>query len=46
MSDFMEKNIRIEKAISNDAEILAELSKKAFHTDSKVFGFEQPGGPP
>ena len=46
MSDFMEKNIRIEKAISNDAEILAELSKKAFHTDSEVFGFEQPGGPP
>jgi GNAT superfamily N-acetyltransferase len=42
----MEKNIRIKEATSNDAENLAELSKKAFHTDSEVFGFEQPGGPP
>ncbi|MHA1916116.1 MAG: GNAT family N-acetyltransferase [Promethearchaeota archaeon] len=42
----MEKNIRIEEATSKDAEILAELSKKAFHTDSEVFGFEEPGGPP
>jgi GNAT superfamily N-acetyltransferase len=46
MSDFMEKNVRIEEATSGDAEILAELSKKAFHTDAEVFGFEQPGGPP
>ena len=46
MSDFMEKNVRIEEATSNDAKILAELSKKAFHTDSEVFGFEQHGGPP
>ncbi|MHA2186513.1 MAG: GNAT family N-acetyltransferase [Promethearchaeota archaeon] len=42
----MEKNIIIEKAISEDAEILAELSRKAFHTDAEVFGFEEPGGPP
>ncbi|MBY8983605.1 MAG: GNAT family N-acetyltransferase [Candidatus Lokiarchaeota archaeon] len=42
----MEKNIRIEEATSNDAEILAEISKRAFHTDAKVFGFDQPGGPP
>jgi len=42
----MEKKIKIEKTTSNDAEILAKLSKKAFHTDAEVFGFEQPGGPP
>ncbi|MHA2036013.1 MAG: GNAT family N-acetyltransferase [Promethearchaeota archaeon] len=42
----MEKIVRIEEATSNDAEFLAELSKKAFHTDAEVFGFEQPGGPP
>ena len=29
----MEKNIRIEEAISNDAEILAELSKKAIRNE-------------
>jgi len=42
----MEKNVRMEKATSSDAEILAELSKGAFHTDAKVFDFEEPGGPP
>ncbi|MHA1914928.1 MAG: hypothetical protein ACW986_08915 [Promethearchaeota archaeon] len=39
----MEKNIIIEKATSEDAEILAKLSRKAFHTDSvflyKIGGF-------
>lgn len=42
----MEKIIRFKEATSDDAEILAELSSKAFHTDAEVFGFEQPGGPP
>ncbi|MHA2181450.1 MAG: GNAT family N-acetyltransferase [Promethearchaeota archaeon] len=42
----MEKIIRIEQATSEDSEILAELSKAAFHSDAEVFGFEQPGGPP
>ena len=42
----MEKTVGIEETTSDDAEILAELSKNAFHTDSEVFGFEQPGGPP
>lgn len=43
--DCVENKVRIEKVTSNDAEILAELSKKAFHTDAGVFGFDQPGGP-
>ncbi|MHA2009231.1 MAG: GNAT family N-acetyltransferase [Promethearchaeota archaeon] len=42
----MEKKVIIEGASPDDAEILAELSKKAFHSDAEVFGFEQPGGPP
>lgn len=37
----MEKKIRIEKATPGDAEILAELSKQAFHTDPG-----KDGGPP
>jgi len=45
-SDFMEKCVRIEKTASNDAEILAKLSKEAFHTDSDIGGPEGPGGPP
>lgn len=42
----MEKIVKIEKAALNDAEVLAELSKKAFHTDKEIGGFEEPGGPP
>lgn len=42
----MEKQIRLEKANSGDALILAELSKRAFHTDAEIGGFEEPGGPP
>jgi predicted acetyltransferase len=42
----MEKKIRIQKVSSEDAEILAELSKKAFHTDSDVGGPGGLGGPP
>jgi GNAT superfamily N-acetyltransferase len=42
----MEANIKIEKAVPKDAVILAELSKKAFHTDSKVGGPDGLGGPP
>jgi GNAT superfamily N-acetyltransferase len=42
----MEKKVRLEKATVKDAEILAELSKKAFHTDKEIGGFENPGGPP
>lgn len=42
----MEKIVKIEKAALSDAKILAELSKKAFHTDKEIGGFEEPGGPP
>jgi len=42
----MEKDVRIEKTTSSDAEILAELSKKAFHTDSDIGGPGGSGGPP
>ena len=42
----MEGTIRIEEAESKDANFLAQLSKEAFHSDSIVFGFESPGGPP
>ncbi len=42
----MEKRVKIEEALSSDAEILAELSKEAFHTDSDVGGPGGPGGPP
>jgi len=42
----MEKDVRIEKTTSHEAEILAELSKKAFHTDTDIGGPGGPGGPP
>ncbi|MFX0076921.1 MAG: GNAT family N-acetyltransferase [Candidatus Hermodarchaeota archaeon] len=42
----MEKEVRIQKATLNDAKVLAELSKEAFHTDKEIGGFEEPGGPP
>jgi GNAT superfamily N-acetyltransferase len=44
--DFMEIDIKIEEAVSSDAVILAELSKEAFHTDSKIIGSDILGGPP
>ncbi|MFX1389822.1 MAG: GNAT family N-acetyltransferase [Promethearchaeota archaeon] len=44
--DFTEADIKIEKALSEDAVILAELSKEAFHTDSEISGSGIFGGPP
>ena len=38
--------IKIEKAASSDAEILADISKEAFHTDVEVGDQGDPGGPP
>ena len=42
----MGDNIKIEKAVSKDAVILAKLSKEAFRTDSEVGGPGGLGGPP
>jgi GNAT superfamily N-acetyltransferase len=42
----MEDKVMIEKAVSSEVEILAELSKDAFHTDITVGAPGGPGGPP
>lgn len=42
----MEDKVKIEQAVSSEAEILAELSKEAFHTDVTVGAPGGPGGPP